>query len=60
MNAGVGLANNTNGAAVTGAGKVQATGGLVVFPAGTAAAATVTADSILFADGGTKLRTLVR
>jgi hypothetical protein len=58
--AGVGLSNNTNAAAITGAGKVQATGGLVVFPAGTAAAATVTPDSILFVDGGTKLRTLVR
>jgi len=58
VNAGVGLSNDTTTAAVQ--GKVQATGGLVVFPAGTAAAATVTPDSILFADGGTKLRTLVR
>jgi len=59
-NAGLGLANDTNGAAVTGAGKVQAKGGLVVTAAGGAAAATVTPDSILFVDNGTALRTLVR
>lgn len=60
VNAGVGLANDTNGAAITGAGVVKATGGLVVVPAGGAAAANVTPDSILFVDAAGKLRTLVR
>jgi hypothetical protein len=48
----------------SGVGAINATGGIILVPAGTAAAATVTPDSLLFVDSaGTasaKLRTLVR
>jgi hypothetical protein len=61
--AGVGLIADTSAGATTGAGKINATGGLVVVPATTAVGATVTPDSILFVDtagSAGKLRTIVR
>jgi hypothetical protein len=61
--AGVGLVADTSAGGATGAGKVNATGGIIYVPAGTPVAPTVTPDSLLFVDtaGATgKLRTLVR
>jgi hypothetical protein len=57
---GIGLAADTSAGATTGAGKVNATAGILVFPASATASAVVTPGSILFTDGGTKLRTLVQ
>jgi hypothetical protein len=61
--AGVGLTADTSAGGTTGAGKVNATGGIVMVPTTATAGADVTPDSLLFVDSagaGGKLRTLVR
>ena len=59
--AGIGLAPDTSSAKTTGKGTVNATGGILIVPASTAATATLTPGSILFTDTTNKqLRTIVQ